>query len=164
MQSRGAVMHAADAGRLDVPAYGLAQKLALDERRVPAQPLTLADLLPPQGEARMLALDAGSQWAALTREFAAAAGIPVDQTQSQHYSLAHVLQVVLGRGLVLLGDLRQPPRTDYTVGEIASDPSPADGSRIPVRLFRLKNGAAADRLQYSAIQALFPAAGRPHDA
>lgn len=155
MPSRGAVLHAADAGRLDVPAHSLAQKIALDDERRPLQPLTLDDLLPPQGEARMLTLDAGPQWAELTREFAALAGIPVDQTQRQNYSLAHVLRAVLIRGLELLGDLRQPPRTDYTAGDVALDPSPADGSRIPAQLFRLKNGTAAERRQYSEIRALF---------
>lgn len=153
--SRGAVLHAGDAGRFDVPAYGLAQKVTLDERRVPAQPFTLADLLPPQGEARTLTLDAGPQWAELTREFAVLAGIPVDQSQRQNCSLANVLRVVLSRGLVLLEDLRQPPRTDYAAGDVASGPSPADGSRIPVQLFRLKNGSAAGRRQYSEIRALF---------
>lgn len=154
--SRGAVLRAADAGRVDVPAYSLAMKLAVDERRVPAQPLTLADLLSPQGEARMLTLDASPQWAELTREFAALAGIPADQRQRQNsYSLANVLQVVLSRGLVLLGDLRQPPQTDYVVGDVGFDPSPADGSRIPVQLFWLKNGSAADRSRYLAIQHLF---------
>jgi predicted ATPase len=156
MPSRGAVLRASDAGRLDVPGYSLAMKVAVDERRVPTQPVTLADLLPPQGEARMLTLDASPQWAELTREFAVLAGIPLDQAQRQNsYSLANVLQVVLSRGLVLLGDLRQPPQADYTVGDVASGPSPADGSRIPVQLFRLKNGSAADRRQYSEIRDLF---------
>jgi hypothetical protein len=153
--SRGVVLHLGDAGRLDVPAHGIAQRLALDERRVPVQPFTLADLLPTRGEARALTLDAGNQWAELTREFAALAGIPVDQTQRQNYSLANVLLAVLRRGLMLLGDLRQPPRTDYAVRDVASGLSPADGSRIPVQLFRLKNGSAADRRQYSEIRDLF---------
>jgi energy-coupling factor transporter ATP-binding protein EcfA2 len=153
--ARGALMRAADARRLNVPALSLAQKIAVDERRVPTQPLTLTDLLPPEGEARALTLEAGPQWAELTREFAALAGIPVDETQQQSYSLARVLQVVLSRGLVLLGDLRQPPRTDYTVGEVSLNPPPTDGSSTPVQLFRLKNGSSADRDQYSEVQALF---------
>jgi len=154
-QSRGALMRAADAGRLDLPSYPIAQKLDLDEHRVPSQPFTLADLLPPPGEARAVTLDAGPQWAGLTREFAALAGIALEQTQRNGFSLADVLHVVLSRALVLLGDLREPPRMEYTVEEVASDSSPADGSRIPVRLFRLKNGNAADRRQFAAIQDLF---------
>lgn len=155
MPTRGAVMHATDVGRLDVAAYGLAQKLNLDERRVPTQPFTLADLLPARGEARTLSLDAGRQWAELTREFAVAANISADHAQRQGSSLATVLQTVLERGLMVLGDLREPPRSDYTVGEAAYGPSSIDGSSIPVRLFRLKNGTVADRRQYAAIQALF---------
>jgi hypothetical protein len=102
-----------------------------------------------------MTLDSGPQWAELTREFAALAGIRLEQTQRNSFSLADVFHVVLGRGLVLLGDLREPPRTEYAVDEVAFDPSPADGSRIPVRLFRLKNGAAADRHRYAEIQGLF---------
>ena len=155
MQSRGSLMRVADAERLDVPNYPVAQKLDLDERCVPRQPFTLADLLPPPGEARALSLDTGPQWADLTREFAAMAGIALEQTQRSSFSLADVLHVILSRGLVLLGDLREPPRMEYTVGDVASDPSPADGSRVPVRLFRLKNGSTADRHKYAAIQDLF---------
>lgn len=59
MQSRGALMRVADAGRLDVPSYVIAQKLDRDEQLVPRQPFTLADLLPPPGEARAMTLDAG---------------------------------------------------------------------------------------------------------
>ena len=155
MPSRGALIRVADAGRLDVASYPIAQKLDLDEQRVPRKPFTLTDLLPPPGEARAVTLDAGPQWAGLTREFAALAGIEVEQTQRNSFSLADVLKVILSRGLVLLGDLREPPRMEYTIGDVASDPSPADGSRIPVRLFRLKNGSAAGRSQYAAIQDLF---------
>lgn len=152
---RGALMRVADAGRLDVPSYAIAQKLDLDEQRVPRQPFTLADLLPPPGEASALTLDAGPQWAELTREFAALAGIALERTQRNSFSLADVLHVVLSRSVVLLGDLREPPRMEYTVQDVASDSSPADGSRIPVRLFQLKNGSAAQRRQYWAIQDLF---------
>lgn len=153
--SRGALIRVADAGRLDVPSYAVGQKLNLDEQRVPSQPFTLADLLPPPGEATAVTLDAGPQWAGLTREFAALAGIALKQTQRNSFSLADVLHIVLSRGLVLLSDLREPPRMEYTVDDVASDPSPVDGSLIPVRLFRLKNGDTADRRQYAAIQDLF---------
>jgi hypothetical protein len=44
---------------------------------------------------------------------------------------------------------------EYAVGEVASGSSPADGSGIPVRLFRLKNGSAAGRRQFAAVQDLF---------
>ncbi|MGH3220868.1 MAG: AAA family ATPase [Streptosporangiaceae bacterium] len=153
--SRGTLIRAADAGRLDVPGYAVGQKLDLDERRVPRQPFMMADLLPPAGEARLVTLDPGAQWAELTREFATLAGIPLGETQRRSSSLADVLHRVLGQGLALLGDLREPPRRDYTVSEVSFDPSPADGSRIPARLFRLKNGSTTDRKQFSAIQDLF---------
>jgi energy-coupling factor transporter ATP-binding protein EcfA2 len=155
MPSRGALMRAADAWRMDVPCHAIARHLDLDERRVPRQPFTLADLLPPPGEGKMVTLDTGPQWAEMTRAFASLAGIALDQTQRGSFSLADVLQAVLSRGLVLLGDLRQPPRAEYTVDDFMAGPSPTDGGRIPARLFRLKNGTAADRRQYAAIQDLF---------
>jgi hypothetical protein len=155
MPSRGQILRVTDARRLGVPCHSIAQKLSLDEQRVPGKPLTLADLLPPPGEGRMLTLEAGSQWAELTREFAARADIPFDLTQRRGSSLAEVLQVVLSCGLVLLGDLREPPRFVYSVEDAAADPALTDGSRVPVRLFRLKNGTASQRRRYAAIQAVF---------
>lgn len=152
--SRGDLMRLADAGRVSIPSWTVAQKLDLDERRVPRQPFTLASLLPPPGEARSVTLDSGPQWAGPTREFTTLAGITPERQQNS-FSLADVLHVVLSRGLMLLSDLREPPRKEYTVEDVASDPSPADGSHIPVRLFRLKNGDAAERRQYAAIQDLF---------
>lgn len=154
-RSRGAIVREADAGRSDVPGRPVGQALALDGQGVPEHAFTMADVLPPAGEARMLTLEHGTQWMELTREFAALAGIPLSETERRGFSLANALHAVLGRGLALLGDLREPPRLDYAVEEAGFDPSPADGSRIPVRLFRLKNGSAADREQFSAIQDLF---------
>lgn len=154
-QSRGALLRAADAHRVAVPCYTIGQKLDLDDQRVPQQPLTLAGLLPPPGEGRMLTLEAGTQWAEMTREFTTRLGLPWEGAQRTGYSLAHVLHAALDRGLVLLSDLRQPPRAEYTVEDVAADPLPTDGSMIPVRLFRLKNGPAADRRKYRAIQEQF---------
>ncbi len=152
---RGTLVRIADAERTDIPAYPVTHKLDVDEARTPRQVLTLATLLPGPGEAMALTLDAGTQWAELIRDFAQQAGIPVEQTNRTAYSLAHVLSVVLDRGLVLLGDLRQPPLTEYSAEDVATDPSPADGSRIPVRLFRLKNGSRTGRQQYARIRELF---------
>ncbi|HTX83132.1 MAG TPA: AAA family ATPase [Streptosporangiaceae bacterium] len=150
----GRLVDAADAARSDVPAYPITRKIDIDEQRVPKQPLTLAALLPEPGEASTLTLDQGQQWAELTREFAQLAGMPLDDV-SRGYSLAHVLREVVARELVLLGDLRQPPLSSYSADDLAQDLAPADGSRIPVLLFRLKNGNAAARMRYAEIQDLF---------
>lgn len=152
---RGRLVGIADGTRTDIPGYPITRKLDLDDDRVPRQPLTLAALLPQPGEAAALTLDAGPQWAELAREFAQLACLPLEDTNRTSHSLAHVLRVVLDRGLVLLGDLRQPPQIDYSAEDISQDPAPADGSRIPVRLFRLKNGNAAGRRQYAQIRDLF---------
>jgi hypothetical protein len=151
---RGKIVAAVDVARSDVPTYAITRKIDLDERRVPTRPLTLEALLPDAGEASTLTLDHGQQWAELTREFAQSAGLPLEDA-SRSYSMANVLRVVLDKGLVLLGDLRQPPLTSYTATDLAQDPAPADGSRIPVLLFRLKNGNAAGRMRYARIQDLF---------
>jgi len=153
--NQGALIRIGDADRTDVPSYPITHNLDIDEKRVPKQALTLATLLPAPGEATALTLNAGTQWAELVREFAQQAGIPVEETNRTNYSLAHVLRAVLDRGLVLLGDLRQPPLTEYSAEEVALDPSPADGSRIPVMLFRLKNGSGTGRRQYARIRELF---------
>lgn len=154
-QSRGILIRAADAGRLDVPGYQITQGLDLDDRRVPRQPFSLDQLLPPPGAGHSLGLDTGPQWAQLTREFAAKAGIALERAQRGSFSLADVLHVVLTRSVVLLSDLREPPRMAYTVEEATSDLLAASGSGIPLRLFRTKNGTAADRQQFAAVQDLF---------
>jgi hypothetical protein len=79
--SRGALMRKADAERMDLPNYPITRKLDLDERQVPRQSFTLADLLPEPGEARAITLDAGVQWDRLTREFTALAGFAPELTQ-----------------------------------------------------------------------------------
>ena len=153
--SAGAIVRESDA-RLGVPNYTLAQKLDLDEERTPKKPFAFADLLPPTGEARILSLDGSPSPAREpVREWAALAGIPFVETQGRSYSLAWVLRALLARGLSLLGDLRQPPASEYPLAEAAFDPSPSDGSRLPLRLFRLKNGNSAERARFTAGQELF---------
>lgn len=155
VSGRGRLVGITDAARSDLPAYPVTRKLDPDEHQVPRQPLTLGALLPQPGEATVLTLDPGQQPAELTREFARLAGMPLADADRTAYSLAHVLRVVLDRALVLLGDSRQPPLASYSAEDLSHDPAPVDGSRIPVRLFRLKNGSAAGRLQYARIQDLF---------
>jgi energy-coupling factor transporter ATP-binding protein EcfA2 len=153
--SAGAIVRVSDA-RPGVPSYGLAQKLNLDENRTPRKSFAFADLLPPTGEAHVLSLDGSPSPAREpAREWAALAGIPFAETQGRSYSLAWVLHVLLIRGLNLLGDLRQPPANEYSVTETAFDPSTADGSRVPLRLFRLKNGNPGERARFAASQELF---------
>jgi energy-coupling factor transporter ATP-binding protein EcfA2 len=153
--SAGAIVRVSEA-RPGVPSYALAQKLDLDENRVPKRPFAFSDLLPPTGEARILSLDGGALPAREpVREWAALAGIPLAETQGRSYSLAWVLHVLLARGLSLLGDFRQPPKSEYSIAEAGFDPSPADGSRVPLRLFRLKNGNPDERARFAASQELF---------
>lgn len=154
--SPGAIVRATDASTPGIPTYRVDRKLDLDEKRVPRRPFALLDLLPPPGEATELSVQSGPLPSTeLLREFAACAGITIEQTQNRSFTFAQVVRVVLDRGLVLLGDLRQPPRVEYTVEEAGFDPVPTDGSRIPLRLFRLKNGDASDRARYANTQDLF---------
>ena len=152
----GAIMRASDV-LAAIPNYPLGQNLAVDpQNRVPAQPFSFSDLLPPSGEARQLSLDVGALPATEPlREWASAVGVPLEEMQNRTYTMAAVLRTLLHRGLVLLGDLRQPPTLMYVVTETRFDPAPTDGTRIPVRLFRWKNGDPAQRARFAASQSLF---------
>jgi hypothetical protein len=153
--SAGAIVRVSEA-RPGISSYALAQKLDLDENRVPKKPFAFSDVLPPIGEARIVSLDGGALPAREpVREWAALAGIPLAEAQGRSFSLAWVLRVLLTRGLNLLGDFRQPPKSEYPIAEVGFDPSPADGSRLPLRLFRLKNGDPAERARFFSTQELF---------
>jgi hypothetical protein len=89
------------------------------------------------------------------REWASLAGVALEATQNRSYSMTWVLRVLFERGLILLGDLRQPPKIEYAVTDAGFDPSPTDGSRVPLRLFRMKNGNPAQRARFVASQDLF---------
>ncbi len=153
--SAGAIVRVADANQ-STPNHMIGQRLDVDENRVPQKPFAFSDLLPPVGEARIVLADFGPlPTREPLREWAALAGIPLEETQGRSYTMVWVLRVLLERGLIMLGDLRQPPMVEYAVSETSFDPSPADGSRVPLRLFRLKNGDPAQRARFAASQALF---------
>jgi AAA domain, putative AbiEii toxin, Type IV TA system len=153
--SSGALVHAEDALR-SVPIFFFTDALEPDENRVPAKPFSLSDILPPVGEGRAFIIEPGLvEGEEPIRAWAAAAGVPTDELQRRNYSMSWVLRVLLERGVSLLGDLRMPPQVTYSVDEAGFDPAPADGSRVPLGLFRLKNGGSSDRLRFASIQALF---------
>jgi hypothetical protein len=153
--SGGALIRADDAGQA-VPVHDLKQSLDPDEERVPARPFALQDVLPPTGEGRAFVVDGGSFSADRPmRAWGSAAGITTDELQRMKWNMSWVLRLLFERGVTFLGDLRLPPRTDYSVEETGFDPSPADGSRVPLRLFRLKNGEPEDRQRFERIQELF---------
>jgi ABC-type transport system involved in cytochrome c biogenesis ATPase subunit len=156
VMSAGAIVRVADLGRLGVSSYPLSDRMDLDDARVPRDPFTFAALVPPPGEARMLSLEAGPLSSTeLVRQFAARAGVAMQLTQNRSFTITEVLRTVLGAGLVLFGDLRQPPRKEYTVEQGRFDPPPTDGGQLPLRLFRLKNGDAVGRARYANTQDLF---------
>jgi len=149
------IVHAEDANR-SVLVSSLVHGLALDEGRVPVSPFSLSDLLPPLGEGRTFVIESGSLATEdPIRAWASAAGIAADEAQRRDYGMPWVLRVLLEHGIVLLGDLRMPPQIAYAVDEAGFDPAPTDGSRVPLRLFRLKNGNSIDRVHFAAIQELF---------
>jgi len=153
--SAGTLIRVDDADR-GVPVYFVTQGIELDDNRVPARSFSFADLLPPAGEGRVLLVEAGTlSGEEPVRAWGSMAGIAIDELQRRNYTVAWVLRVLFQRGVAFLGDLRLPPQTAYSVEEAGFDPSPADGSRVPLRLFRLKNGAAADRRVFVTIQELF---------
>jgi len=144
--SSGALVHVDDAHH-SVPNQFITQPLELDESRVPRRPFSLSDLLPPIGEGRTFIIEPGTVPAEEpVRAWASAAEIPTDDLQRRNYSMSWALRVLLEGGISLLGDLRMPPQTSYTLEEAGFDPAPADGSRVPLRLFRMKNGDSGDRV------------------
>lgn len=154
--STGAIVHVADVSRMDLATHSVRQKLEpIGDDLVPQTSLAFRDLLPGRGEARTLSLHPVQPVTDPFRLFAAAADVAIDSGQRTSYSLAYVLRIVLERGLALLGDLREPPRQEYSFDEIGFDPSPTDGSKVPLRLFQLKNGDPAARVRYEAAQNLF---------
>jgi energy-coupling factor transporter ATP-binding protein EcfA2 len=153
--SSGALLRTEDAHQ-SVPIHYVTQTLELDDNRVPRKPFLLSDLLPPAGEGRSFMIEPGSLPGEETiQAWASSAGIATDELQRRNYSMSWVLRVLLERGVSLLGDLRVPPQVAYSVEEAGFDPAPADGSRVPLLLFRLKNGDSADRLRFASIQGLF---------
>ncbi len=151
----GAIVRCADVPST-VQNYVLANCLELNDQKVPRSPFSLDRILPPPGEARTLRVE-GRPLPALepVRAWAEQAAIPIDATQGRMYGPGWIFHVLFDRGLTMLGDLRQPPAFSYSVTEASFDPSPSDGTRVPLRLFRLKNGDAADRDRFAAVQALF---------
>lgn len=153
--SAGAIVRVSEA-RPSVRSYALAQKLDLDEIRRPKAPFLFSDLLPDFGEALIISIDGSASPARESvRVWAALAGIPFAEIQGRSYSFAWVLRGLLGNGFNLLGDLRQPPKSEYSIAESSFYQSPSDGGQLPLRLLRLKNGNASERVRFAASQDLF---------
>ncbi len=99
------------------------------------------------------------------RRFAELAGIPVwTMPASRSYSLAWVLRLVFGRGLVMLGEqlrgvatmaapLREVGR--FGVSELSSPSPNFEPYALPLRLLRLKNGDMVQRERFRRIQEVF---------
>jgi hypothetical protein len=154
--SMGALVHVQDAKHV-VSGQPVAPGLEPDpDTRIPGQPFSLSRLLPPRHEARTFVIDPGQLGSEEPiRAWGAVAGIGTDEVGRQSYGMAWVLRVLLERGIAMLGDARIPPRLTYSAAEAGFDPDPADGSGVPLRLFRMKNGDSAERRQFASIQAMF---------
>jgi predicted ATPase len=99
------------------------------------------------------------------RRFAELAGIPVwTLSANRVYSLAWVIRLVFGRGLVMLGEqfrgvgtlaapLREVGR--FGVSELSGPVSNFEPYALPLRLLRLKNGDMAQRERFQRIQEMF---------
>lgn len=64
---------------------------------------------------------------------------------------------MVNAGLALISDQRLPPQTLYPAGELARRPSLIDGAKVPLELYRLKNGDLPERKRYEKVKALFKA-------
>ena len=109
------------------------------------------------------------------RRFAELAGLePWTQVQSRVYSLAWVLRLLFGRGLVVIGEqfrgvatMTAPLRQagEYDVSDLAAPVSGSEPYALPLRLLRLKTGGLAERKRYDQVRDLFArlAPGREFD-
>jgi hypothetical protein len=71
------------------------------------------------------------------------------------YSGLQVFERLFRHALVLIEDLRLPPREDWTVDDMVRAPEAidlSDAGNLPLYLFRLKNGSAEDRARFRATQ------------
>jgi hypothetical protein len=83
------------------------------------------------------------------------------------YSGLQVFERLFRRALVLIEDLRLPPREDWSADDMVRAPDAialSDAGNLPLFLFRLKNGSGEDRARFRATQDSFrKLLGRPFD-
>jgi predicted ATPase len=131
----------------------------------PSEPFALEKLLPDAGETLELRADPGGQQPGPEpfRRFAALAGIGGVEATRRSYTLASPLHWILDRGLrlgMVPAPLERDVRMRLTAGRysweaLAEPVGSRDPGGLPLRLFRLKNGNAAERQRFTQIQDLF---------
>lgn len=134
----------------------------------PLQPFVLDLLCPAPGEAVRLVVGSGGTYVDLGAEpyraFFELGHLRRPVVPAPGYTLATVLHQIYGAGLVPLGEqLRgvgawgaaQPAAGHYSWDDLATPSLSRQPHLLPLRLFRLKTGSAADRHQYQQIQRAF---------
>lgn len=115
----------------------------------------LTHILPSDFESITLQLSStpppGLRW---VEEFLAQIG-PPDPSSGRTYSAAALLHLLISRSVTVLGDQRLPVELLYQPDELGTRPDLMDGSRVPLELYRLKNGNLVERERYDEITALF---------
>ncbi|HUY24746.1 MAG TPA: AAA family ATPase [Candidatus Saccharimonadales bacterium] len=144
----------------------------------PLPPFSLDFICPKAGEATRLVLGERGQYLDLNLEpykvFLDLARLPQPVAPAPGYSIATVLDHIYSAGLVLVGEQLRgvgtwgtalPRAGTYSWEELANPPVSREPHLLPLRLFRLKTGTAADKGRYLRIQEGFRtlAPGRQFD-
>lgn len=113
------------------------------------------DLLLPSGEEGVTAQVKGTSGfrSPAIEDFLSSIG--AEPSAGRDPSAASILHQIVTTSLALISDQRLPPQMLYPVGELARHPSLIDGAKVPLELYRLKNGDLAERRRYEQLKVLF---------
>jgi len=144
----------------------------------PLPQFSLDFLCPNAGEAIRLVVGERGQYLDMNlgpyNTFLKLARLPQPVAPAPGYSIATVLDHIYGAGLVLVGEQLRgvgtwgtalPRAGTYAWEELANPPVSREPHLVPLRLFHLKTGSAADKERYTRIQGGFRtlAPGRDFD-
>jgi energy-coupling factor transporter ATP-binding protein EcfA2 len=91
-------------------------------------------------------------------------GTPILSEFGQHFpspinnrifTIACVLDRIISRSLVMLGDRRGLPKIHYAAEDLQRPPLLVDGSEVPVALWHLQGGSSSERREFGRIKSLF---------
>ncbi len=132
---------------------------------VPQGTFDLAAALPGEGENidLMVNVDQSSSANDIMRRLIRSAGIRNDQGVGRGFTFGQAVNRILAGGLVLGPELRGAPSGRYTNDDLARE-SEFTAERVPVDLYRLKNGDRQAKARYRAVLECFTAiTGRSFD-
>ena len=125
----------------------------------------LASILPQEGTKtellNMIALD--PEPGVVIRDLIDALGLDTRQWGTKSVGFGQVMRRIVDDGLVLAAEYSGVPDGEYSLADLGTRPV-IEPQRVPVELFRLKNGDAEARSRFGEVQSLFNAiVGRTFD-